>query len=330
MTAMDDTQTLSTERMISGPRSSAVDGEVVWVPAKSVWTISLTVIALVFGPLTFGWDALLLFLVTTAVTICAGHSVGMHRLLIHRSFATSKSVERILVYLGVLVGMAGPFGMIYAHDIRDWAQRQRRCHPLHAHRRSFLVDAWWQMHCAVKLRHPPEFIVEEDVRNDRFYRFLERTWMAQQLPWAILFYLLGGWSWVVWGIAVRVSVSLTGHWMVGHFAHRRGHQGWSVDRVAVQGYNLPAFGLVTFGEAFHGNHHAFPQSARLGLERGQVDLGWTFIRALMWLGLAGEAKLPENTQPRDGLRRTPGAGPYVPRTCLKACKGCPIGRLQGT
>lgn len=317
-------QTLSTERMISGPRSSAVDGKVIWVPSKSIWTGLMTLAALVLGPLTFSWDAFALFVVTTAITICAGHSVGMHRLLIHRSFQTSRTVEYILVYLGTLVGMAGPFGMIHAHDIRDWAQRQSDCHPLHAHRRSFFVDAWWQMHCAVKLRHPPAFVIERSVRDDRFYQFLERTWMAQQLPWAVLFFAIGGWSWLVWGIAVRVSVSLTGHWLIGHFAHRRGHQGWSVDGVAVQGYNLPAFGLVTFGEAFHSNHHAFPQSARLGLERGQIDLGWTFIQALMALGLADEVKLPENTKERDGLQRVPGAGAYVPRTCARTCKGCPM------
>lgn len=317
-------QTLSTERMIASPSSNATEGKVVWMPTKSVWSGALTLIALTVGPLTFSWGAFALFVFSTAITICAGHSVGMHRLLIHRSFRTDKRIEYFLVYLGTLVGMAGPFGMIYAHDVRDWAQRQRDCHPLYAHRRSFFVDAWWQMHCAVKLRFPPTFVVEETVREDRFYQFLERTWMAQQLPWAIVFVAIGGWSWVVWGIAVRVSVSLTGHWLIGHFAHRRGHQGWRVDDVAVQGYNLPAFGLVTFGEAFHGNHHAFPQSARLGLEGGQIDLGWTFIRLLMALHLADEVKLPENTRTRQGLQRLPDAGVYVPRACLRTCKGCPF------
>ncbi|TDR93927.1 acyl-CoA desaturase [Enterovirga rhinocerotis] len=294
---------ISTQRMISEERSDAEDGRVIWVAPKSLWTGGLTAVALVAGPLTFTWDAFLLFVVTSAVTICAGHSVGMHRLLIHRSFKAPILVEHALVYLGVLVGMAGPFGMIHAHDIRDWAQRQARCHDLHAHRRSFFVDAFWQMHCAVALRHPPRFVVEPRVANDRFYRFLERTWMAQQIPWAILFYALGGWSWVVWGIAVRVSVSLTGHWLVGHYAHRRGEQGWTVDGVAVQGYDLPRFGLVTFGESFHGNHHAFPESARLGLERGQVDLGFVFIRVLAALGLARDLKLPGDTARRAGLRR---------------------------
>lgn len=317
--------TISTGRMRSDPLSDAVDGRVRWVATKSIWTAGMTLAALVLGPLTFSWDAFSLFLLTTAVTICGGHSVGMHRLLIHRSFETSKAVERMLVYLGTLVGMAGPIGMIKAHDIRDWAQRQVECHDLHAHRRPFLHDAWWQMHCTVELRHPPTFVVEPEVAGDPFYRFLERTWMAQQLPWAVLFYLLGGWGWVVWGIAVRVSVSLTGHWLIGHYAHREGHQGWVVDRVAVQGYNIPPAGLVTFGEAFHGNHHAFPESARLGLERGQIDLGWNLIQAMMWLGLARSPKLPGTFEPREGLRRLEGQPAYPAYDCGRRCKGCPVG-----
>jgi fatty-acid desaturase len=295
--------TISTHRMISTASSDAKDGGVMWVPGKSLWTIAMTLAALAGGPLTFAWDAFALFLATTAVTICAGHSVGMHRLLIHRSFQTPKWLEHVLVYLGTLVGMAGPFGMIAAHDIRDWAQRQAECHDLYAHRRSFFVDAWWQMHCAVKLEQPPRFEIEPEVREDRFYRFIERTWMLQQLPWAILFFAIGGLPWVVWGIAVRVALSLTGHWLVGHFAHRRGHQGWSVDGVAVQGYNIRYISLLTFGENWHGNHHAYPGSARLGVEDGQFDPGWWLIVVLRAMGLAREVNEPRDVGEREGIRR---------------------------
>jgi sn-1 stearoyl-lipid 9-desaturase len=298
---------ISTGRMIDDS-SDPVKGRVVWMPAKSIWITAMTVVAVVGGPLTFSWSAVTVFVLSTAITICLGHSVGMHRLLIHRSFSAPLWLERLLVYLGTLVGMAGPFGMIYAHDIRDWAQRQRDCHDLYAHRRSLFVDAFWQMHCAVALDRPPRFVLEERERGDRFYRFLEATWMAQQIPLGLLLLILGGLSWLVWGIAVRVSVSLTGHWLVGHFAHRHGHQGWSVDDVAVQGYNLPHFGLVTFGESFHGNHHAFPEAARLGIEPGQLDLGWHFIRLLAALGLASAIKLPHTIVPRDGLRRVEVSG----------------------
>jgi len=263
----------------------------------------MVLVALFAGPGAFSLDTAILFLVSTAVTICAGHSVGMHRLLIHRSFETPKPLERLLVYLGTLVGMAGPFGMIAAHDIRDWAQRQTHCHPLFAHRSGLPGDAWWQMHCVVELKTPPRFVIEEEVRSDRFYRFLEATWMAQQLPWAALFFAIGGWPWVVWGIAVGISVSLTGHWLVGHFAHRRGHQGWAVDGVAVQGYNIPKISLLAFGENWHGNHHAFPGSARLGVERGQADPGRWLIVMFRRLGLAWNIREPEDLGHRAGLRR---------------------------
>jgi sn-1 stearoyl-lipid 9-desaturase len=294
---------ISTLRMISDELSNPNNGQVVWVVSKSLWTFGLTATALILAPLTFTWSAFALFIVTIAVTICAGHSVGMHRLLIHRSFKTPKWLEYILVYLGTLVGMAGPFGIIAAHDIRDWAQRQTNCHDLYAHRSSFFKDAFWQMHCVVELDHPPLFKIENEIANDRFYRFIENTWMLQQLPWAILFYIIGGLPWLVWGIAVRISISLTGHWLVGHYAHRRGHQGWVVEGVAVQGYNIPKVSLLTFGESWHGNHHAYPESAMLGIEDGQLDLGFWFIKSLEFLGLAEEIKLPADIGEREGLRK---------------------------
>ena len=61
-------------------------------------------------------------------------------------------LERLFVYLGTLVGMAGPYGMIRQHDIRDWAQRKPRCHPYLAHRSSLLRDGFWQLHCELTAR----------------------------------------------------------------------------------------------------------------------------------------------------------------------------------
>lgn len=263
----------------------------------------MTATALILGPVFVTPGAVLLFLVTSAVTLCAGHSLGLHRLLIHRSFAASPWVEYGLVYLGTLVGMAGPLGMVQLHDTRDWAQRQIVCHPLHAHRTGFLRDAWWQMHCRLVLTNPPRFVPEPLLARNRGLAFLEATWMVQQLPWALLFFWVGGMPWLVWGVPVRVAVSLTGHWLVGHLTHRRGPQGWVVDGVAVQGHDLPAASLVTFGEAWHGNHHAWPDSARFGLEPGQHDPGWWVLLALRRIGLVWDLKQPADLVPRTGLRR---------------------------
>ena len=227
----------------------------------------------------------------------------MHRLLIHRSFAAPKWLERLLVWFGTLVGMAGPFGMIRAHDMRDWHQRQAICPPHPSHGAGWWRDAWWQLHCEFRLSRPPRFEIEPAIANDPFYRWMERTWMAQQLVPAALLFALGGIGWVLWGISLRIAVSLIGHWAVGHAAHKGGHQGWSVEGLPVQGYNLRGLGLITFGESFHGNHHAFPHSAQLGVEHGQLDPGFWLIRGLEALGLAWDVKGPASEPPRAGLLR---------------------------
>ena len=294
---------LSTMRMIATPQSDAAAGVVRWSPARSIWIGTMTVSALVLAPVYVTPGSVVLWLVTSAITLCLGHSIGLHRLLIHRSLQAPRWFERLLAYLGTLVGMAGPLGMVRLHDTRDWAQRQTACHDLHAHRASLLHDAWWQMHCRLDLEHPPLFVLEPGLRDDRVLRFLERTWMHQQLPWALLFFAIGGLPWLVWGVPVRVAVGVTGHWLVGHVTHRRGPQGWSVDDVAVQGHDLPAAALITFGEAWHGNHHAWPDSARLGIEPGQHDPGWWVLLALRRMGLVWGLREPAMLVPREGLRR---------------------------
>ncbi|MGU3537834.1 acyl-CoA desaturase [Methylobacterium sp. A54F] len=303
----------STERMIADAETSGLDGLVEWAPAKSLWVGGMTLSAIVLGPWFVSPGAVLLFLVTTAVTLCAGHSLGMHRLLVHRSFEARRGLEYGLVYLGTLVGMAGPLGMVRLHDMRDWAQRQPACHDLHANRLPLLRDAWMQMHMRLVLARPPRFVPEPRLAEDRFYRWLEATWMAQQIPWALLFYAVGGLPWLVWGVPVRIAVSLTGHWLVVHLTHRDGPQGWIVEGEAVQGHDLPAAALITFGEAWHATHHAWPQSARLGIEPGQSDLGWRLLLAFRRLGWASGLKQPPDLVPRPGVRRlttpAPGIGP---------------------
>jgi stearoyl-CoA desaturase (delta-9 desaturase) len=293
------------ERMSADERTDPADGRVRWAPAKSLWIGSMTVVAVGLGPLLFSWNAFLLFIATSAVTLCFGHSVGMHRRLIHSSFDCPLWLEYLCVYLGTLVGMAGPIGMIRLHDFRDWAQRQPACHDYSCHCAGFWRDAWWQLHCRLVLAHPPAFRLEPRLARDQFYAVTERTWMLQQVPWAVVFFALGGWSWVVWGICVRISVCVSGHWLVGHFAHRRGTQSFVVEGAAGQGYNVGWATLISMGENWHNNHHAFPRSARMGLFPGEIDPGWWLIRTFEAFGLATNIRTPADLPWRPELRCLP-------------------------
>ena len=287
--------------LVLSATSSPVAGTVKWDPARSFWNGGMLLGALVLGPLTFTWGAFALFVLLLALTMCAGHSVGFHRRLIHRTFECPKWLERTLVWFGVLVGMQGPFWVICAHDIRDWAQRQPDCHSFVRHGRGMLRDGWWNLHCRLDLERPPGFDPGPGIADDRFYRFLQRTWMAQQIPVAVALFLIGGVPWLVWGVVVRVAVGVHSHWVVGYLCHTRGPQDWIVDDGAIQAHNVPWAAIPSMGECWHNNHHAFPASACHGLYPGQLDLGFEFVRLLEKLGLAWNIKVPEALPVRPGI-----------------------------
>lgn len=168
-------QVYDNPRIMEQADTNAWQGQVVWSWSKSLWITTMTLVGVVGAYLTFSLENILVFSISTAITLNLGHSLGMHRRFIHQSYNCPKWLEHLFVYFGVLVGLAGPFGMMHTHDLRDWAQRQKRCHPYFGHKASFLKDGFWQMHCDVILNKPPLFVPEKEVAEDPFYQLVEKT-----------------------------------------------------------------------------------------------------------------------------------------------------------
>jgi stearoyl-CoA desaturase (delta-9 desaturase) len=57
--------------------------------------------------------------------------------------------------------------------------------------------------------------------------------------------------------------------------------------------NLWWVAYLSFGEGWHNNHHAHPQSARHGLAWYEFDMNWYGIKAFQALGLIWDVKLPK-------------------------------------
>jgi stearoyl-CoA desaturase (delta-9 desaturase) len=97
---------------------------------------------------------------------------------------------------------------------------------------------------------------------------------------------------VFWGVCARVSAGVVGHRVIGFLAHNRGVIVREVRGAAVQGRNVRLASLLTMGECWHNNHHAFPGSARLGLAVGEWDPGWWVVSGLRRVGLVWGIRLP--------------------------------------
>jgi stearoyl-CoA desaturase (delta-9 desaturase) len=292
-------------------------GVVRYSPVKSLWFIGMACAAIGGGAFTASFGAVALFLATTATVLLFGHSLGSHRKLIHGSYDCPQWLEYVFVYCGVQVGLAGPIGLLRQHELRDYAQRLPDCHDYLRHGRDIWTDGWWQLNCELQLEDPPEIRVEPRIADDRFYQFLERTWMAQQVPVTLLFFLWGGWAFVFWGVCARVTAGVLGHWLIGYFAHNHGGMHYEVTGAAVQGRNIHFTSLLTMGECWHNNHHAFPSSARLGLGHGEFDPGWSVLVLLRRAGLVWNLKLPADLPIRTELR------------ALDAGLPCPLGARDG-
>ena len=104
-------------------------------------------------------------------------------------------------------------------------------------------------------------------------------------------------SWLVWGGFVRSVLVLHTTWLVNSATHIWGYRS---HETRDQSTNLWWVALLTYGEGWHNNHHAFQTSARHGLRWWEVDMTYWAIKALSLVGMAHTIKLPKVPRNTDG------------------------------
>ncbi|NJN75722.1 MAG: acyl-CoA desaturase [Synechococcaceae cyanobacterium RL_1_2] len=241
---------------------------------------------LAFLPQNFSWTAVGVAVLLHWLTGGVGITLGWHRLVSHRSFQVPKWLEYVLIFCGTLSGEAGPISWIGLH-------RQHHKYsdtPLDPHDSN---KGFWWSHVGWFLQEIPANAdiprFTQDIRDDRFYQFCEKYFIHLQVALAAVLFLIGDWSFVVWGIFVRTVAVLNCTWFVNSATHKFGYQTYPSDD---QSRNCWWVAVVSYGEGWHNNHHAFQFSARHGLEWWEIDLTWIMIRTLQILGLATDIKLP--------------------------------------
>jgi stearoyl-CoA desaturase (delta-9 desaturase) len=261
-------------------------GRVRFDAGKAIWLWGMALPGLAAGipaatPTTLAVSAVLTFL-----TLCVGHSVGLHRGIIHRTYETRPAVRGALAYLFVLSGLGGPLSWARLHAVRDLWQNRPDCPRYFAYRHSAVRDFLWNLHLRFEpaddrasARLPP------DVLRDPWLGFLERTWPLHVLALTLGVLAVLGPGGVAVCVCARTAACITGHWFIGYAAHAWGERRFEIPGATESGTNVWLLGVLSFGEGFHNNHHALPRSARMGMRARELDLGWLVIRALEALRL---------------------------------------------
>jgi len=241
-----------------------------------------------------------------AVTML-GITLGYHRLFTHRSF---KCVPAVRVALCIAGSMAAQGPVFF------WAACHRRHHkcsdeagdphsPHHdGHGLWESVRGLWHSHVGWMFSHEPENYVRlvPDMIRDRQLMALNRFYflwifLGLVLPGAIAFAITGSGhaflTGVLWGGLVRLFLVHHSTWSINSICHLFGSTPYDTGD---HSRNNLVCALLTFGEGWHNNHHAFPTSARHGLRWWQCDVVFMMIRAMAAMKLAWDIRLPSAEQ----------------------------------
>ncbi|AEI62014.1 acyl-CoA desaturase [Corallococcus macrosporus] len=260
-------------------------------PARTLWLWAMLIPGVTVGLPAATPTTVAVSLLLTVATLCLGHSVGLHRGVIHRTYEAGPLTRGVLAYLFVLSGLGGPLSWARLHAVRDYWQSRPDCPRYFAYGHSMVRDFGWNLHLRFEAADGRALArLPSDVLTDPWLRFLERTWPLHVLGLSGVVLAALGPEAVALCVCARTAASIIGHWAVGYAAHVWGERRYTLPGAAESGTNSWVLGVLSFGEGFHNNHHAFPCSARMGQKPHELDLGWWAIRALRRLGLVRDVR----------------------------------------
>lgn len=225
--------------------------------------------------------------VVTFFSIGFSTTIGLHRLLSHRSFECPRWLEYALVTVAILTGQGSPLLWVANHRIHHG--RSDREGDIHSPRRGFwyghilwiIDDASTDPHACRKYC--------KDLAGDAYYPWLVRFRLVPQALAVALVGIVLGWAAVPLVFFLPVVCWMHSAYMVNSVCHdaRFGSRRFETREGS---RNVCWVGLLALGEGWHKNHHASPRSARHGLGARQLDLSYFVIRCFGVLGLARNLK----------------------------------------
>ena len=242
-------------------------------------------------PRFWSWQGLVAFAVLYWMTVL-GVTLGLHRLVAHRSFEVPGWLERVLVVMGTLACQSGPIDWVALHRHHHRFSDQPNDHH-DAGRGLWWSHSEWMLHDIPALKEKHRYA--GDLLSDRFYVWLDRWFLVLQIPLGLALYWYGeaagvhggGVGLVLWAIPLRLAVVYHVTWLVNSATHAFGYRNFNSPYLS---RNCWWVAVLSFGEGWHNNHHAYPDSARHGLRWFEFDITWMHIRLLRRLGLTRKVR----------------------------------------
>ena len=244
------------------------------------------------------WLLVIMYVLTTL-----GLELGFHRHFTHCAFQTTTAIRVTLAILGSMTAMG---------HIIHWVSNHRSHHqgsdiPGDPHSPYFNAKGQqlngfrrlWHSHMGWLLRSEfPNVLLTKDLLRDPIITKVNQLYLVWvilgfAIPTALGGILTGTWigalQGALWGGFVRTFLGHHAFWGINSICHIYGNRPFNTDDRSTNNLWLA---IPTMGEAWHNNHHAFPNSAVVGLHWWQIDPSAWLIRVLKKIGLVWNVRVP--------------------------------------
>ncbi|MGE0491929.1 MAG: acyl-CoA desaturase [Vulcanimicrobiota bacterium] len=269
-----------------------------WDPAAAA-ILLMVHLGCLLAPFTFSWSGLGVCILLYWLT-AMGVTLGYHRLLTHRSFKTFRPLEYFITFWALQACQGGPATWAAVHRLHH-KHSDEEGDPHGAD-----VGFWWS-HLGWMLVRPPcatdpsiKSRMAPDLLKDPVYRFADKYYLALVILFGVFLLSVGGLSWLVYGMFLRLTLVYHATWLVNSASHKYGYRSYPTNDLST---NCWWVALVSFGEGWHNNHHAFPHSARHGLRWWEFDATYAAILLMERVGLAWNVR-----RPKPGVTAAPSIG----------------------
>src|SRR4029077_4430308 len=201
---------------------------------------------------------------------------GYHRYFSHRAYSTSRAFQFVLAFMSQTTAQK---------SVIWWASKHRHHHlhsdteqDVHSPRHSgfFYSHVGWifsRKHDLADLKNV------SDLTSFPELRWLHEYELAPAVALGIFCFVIAGWPGLVVGFLWSTVLVYHATFCINSLAHVRGSQRYVTGDDSRNNLGLA---LLTMGEGWHNNHHAYQSSARQGFRWWEIDASWYILKLLSW------------------------------------------------
>ncbi len=209
-------------------------------------------------------------------------SIALHRYFSHSSFSTTKSKQYLLTVISILAGQGSPFEYSVIHRHHHLYSDTDK--DIHGPRQGFWHSVFlWSIQSTEWFLQVKKVSLKKsaDVTKDKLVQFVNKKYY---LIWSVLIILtaLIHWKITLFFLLAPVGFEALHNGLISSYlSHKKFYGAYRNFETSDDSVNYKFLVYFQTGEAFHNNHHQFPNRSNMAVQKGEFDLaGWVVDR---WL-----------------------------------------------